>query len=52
MLHLLTHEKHKLSFFILQSEETRTLILAKALMDNEVSGTLIRAYRLVMQNIR
>lgn len=52
MLHLLTHEKHKLSFFILQSEETRALILAEALMDHEVSGTLIKAYRLMIQSIR
>ena len=52
MIHLLTHEKDKLSFFIMQSKENQALILFKAKMDHATSGPLRDAYRLIMENIR
>ena len=52
MLHLLTHEKDQLAFFIMQSKENQAMILSKAKMDHTVSGPLRDAYRLVMENIR
>ena len=52
MIHLLTNEKDKLGFFIMQSKENQALILFKAKRDHTVSGPLLDAYRLVMENIR
>ena len=52
MLHLLTHEKDKLAFFIMQSKEIQALFLFEAKSDPTVSGPLRDAYRLVMENIK
>ena len=52
MLQLLSHEKDKLAFFIMQSKENQALIFSEATMTHATSGVLIRAYRLMMENIK